>query len=396
MAPSMPPLDVLSPEFLRDQDDILDRARQSNPFASSVRGVEILGYRECVELLRDRRVQTDHMALVGRVGLSDPEVLAYKRRILVSKDLDADRERMRAVLHRAVSGRQMESARQDIRRLIENVFDALPVDEPIEFTEEVAALIPSRFFCRWVGLPLDDAPYLSQLSGAVLKIFRSDPSYADSIERAYGELFRYLDDHLDALQKNDDHGFLAHLRDEQRKGNVRPEEVRDWLVLALEASIDNTVQQISLLFGRLMESPDVWEQVRTRPELVPDVIEESLRLDSRVRAIYRFAAADIELDGSTIPTRTDIFFWIRAAHLDPREFDAPRRFDIHRKNRSRPLLFGGGAYSCLGQWMARTELQETLRVAMNRFPAMRLAGAPERRIDLFALSAGRLPIVLNG
>jgi hypothetical protein len=73
---SIPRPDVFAPDFLEEEDHILNTARERNPFAMSDRGVEVLGYPECRALLRDRRLQTDHMTLVKQVGLTDPAVLA--------------------------------------------------------------------------------------------------------------------------------------------------------------------------------------------------------------------------------------------------------------------------------------------------------------------------------
>ncbi|MGH3829816.1 MAG: cytochrome P450 [Pseudonocardiaceae bacterium] len=106
--------------------------------------------------------------------------------------------------------------------------------------------------------------------------------------------------------------------------------MRDWVIFALEGSTDNTVHQIALLLGRLLETPSLWDQVRRDPALVDIVTEESMRLDARTRAIHRLAADDIEVPGDVIRTGTDMFFWVRAAHLDPRAFPQPHRFDIHR------------------------------------------------------------------
>jgi cytochrome P450 len=393
---SIPWLDVLAPDFLRDQDNLLNVARDRHPFAMSDRGVEILAYRECQTLLRDRRAQKDHLAVVEQIGITDPMVLDYKRRVLVGQGLTETRDRMRGVLGRAISSRQMELLRAETRAMINRILDNVDTDSSIDFIDEVATLIPSTFFCQWAGLPVEDARLVSGLSDVMLKIFWLDPSYTEQIQNAYRELFAYMEDHLDLDRVDEGRGFVSHLRQEQKQGNVQPHEIADWVVFALEGSTDNTVHQIGLALGRLLETPELWDKVRQEPDLVPAVVGESMRLDARTRVIHRLAAEDIDVPGGTIRAGTNMFFWVRAAHLDPRTFHEPEKFDIRRPRHPGPLLFGKGAYSCIGQWMARLEVQETLSVIIERFPGIRLAGAPERSIDMFSLSANRLPVVLNG
>lgn len=393
----MPKIEIFDPSFRENQDEILNATRDQNPFAVSERGVEILGYPECQRLLRDKRVQKDHMALVKRIGITHPEVLRYKQEILVSQGLGDERNRMRGVFARAISRPEMERMRSDLRGLIDRILDDIPHSEEIDYVREVAALVPPAFFCQWAGLPVEDARRIGQLSDVMLKIYWMDPKYAEGIQAAYLELFSYLDEWLEGQAGAAGEGdFVSHLFREQEKGNVRPEEIRDWIIFALEGSSDNTVHQIGLLLARLLENPELWDQVVNDHDLVLPAIQESLRLDARTRSIHRLAMEDIEVQGGTIRAGTDMFFSVRAAHLDPRVFDDPENFDIHRKNSSGPLLFGGGAFSCLGQWMAIVEVEEGIRAIIDRFPNIRLAGTPERSIDLFSLAAVRLPVVLKG
>ncbi|MGH3829815.1 MAG: hypothetical protein ACRDRS_05080 [Pseudonocardiaceae bacterium] len=197
---SLPQLEVYAPGFLDNQDQLLDAARARHPFAVSERGVEILGYPECQALLRDRRAQKDHMALVERVGITDPEVIAHKRRILVGQGLDANRDRMRSVLSRAMSARRMDRLRAETRSAVHRILDGVPAQRPVDFVAEVASLVPSTFFCRWVGLPEEDARFVSALSDVMLKIFWMDPAYTERIEAAYRRLFAYMDRQLDTFR----------------------------------------------------------------------------------------------------------------------------------------------------------------------------------------------------
>src|SRR5262249_26243369 len=166
----------------------------------------------------------------------------------------------------------MNRLRTEIRTVSNEILDDAQADESIDFMTKVAKLIPSTFVCKWVGLPPRDAQFVSDMSDILVKIFWIDPNYAENIQIAYRKLFAHLDHWFASCPDDGGEGFLTHLMREQRQGNVYPEEIRDWLVFALEASTDSIAHQISLTLGRLLETPELWEQLRGNTTLIPAAV----------------------------------------------------------------------------------------------------------------------------
>jgi cytochrome P450 len=124
-----------------------------------------------------------------------------------------------------------------------------------------------------------------------------------------------------------------------------------------------------LLLGR---DPEQFKQVKRDPTLIPDAVEEGLRVHGPgYLAFARFAVDETSVGGIHIPKGTPVFCSMQAACYDPQAFHDPLRFDIHRKPRGIPI-FGAGVHHCLGQVLARSILQTSLRLLLRRFPRLAL------------------------
>jgi cytochrome P450 len=105
--------------------------------------------------------------------------------------------------------------------------------------------------------------------------------------------------------------------------------------------------------------------IRADPELVPRAIDEALRLDAPVRAFSRFAVADYDVAGTTIPRGARVLILFASANRDERRFADPDRFDVHRDARDH-LGFGHGVHRCAGSHVAQLEMQSLLRAMVAR------------------------------
>ena len=126
--------------------------------------------------------------------------------------------------------------------------------------------------------------------------------------------------------------------------------------------------------------PQQFAEVSAEPQLIPDLVEESLRYVSPVQFTFRTALAPIELPGGEILRERDtIILMLVGANRDPHVFDEPSHFDIHRYNARKHLAFGFGIHHCLGAALARMEAEVAWRHLLARFPepqAWSLAGTP--------------------
>ena len=355
-----------------DFDTIIMAAHEQGPFAQSARGLEVLGYRECVALLRDRRLYNDHMSLVESMGFPEGPAKEFKKAMLLSHGRDAYRTRIRQALTRAVGASVIEKQRPMIRQLVKDILHKLDENKDTEMLHKFGFGVPSSLFCLWFGAPLEDAPWVAELSDRILKIFTNDPKYTPGIIAAYDELFPYVEKRIEEGLKTPQDNLLNHFIAEQQAGHLTETELFHIVSMFNEASTDNTAHGISTTIGRLLGDQQRWQQIVNNPELIPAAIDESMRLSGRINTLIRYASEDLEFEGVAIPKGTAIHLLIRAAHRDPRVFKNPLSYDPTREDAHNLLDFGGGIYTCLGKFVALIEIQEAIRELVSNYPNARL------------------------
>jgi pentalenic acid synthase len=122
----------------------------------------------------------------------------------------------------------------------------------------------------------------------------------------------------------------------------------------------------------LLEHPEQASELRADDGVLPGAVEELLRFLSVTYGIMRMAGADIEVGGHTIAAGDGVFFPVAAANRDPLVYEDPDTLYIHRPARSH-LAFGHGSHQCVGQNLARHEMEIALRALFTRFPKLSLA-----------------------
>jgi cytochrome P450 len=129
------------------------------------------------------------------------------------------------------------------------------------------------------------------------------------------------------------------------------------------AGQETTVRLLGTALQRIGEHPDLQRLLRERRELIPDFVEESLRVESPVKGDFRLARRQATVAGVDIPAGTTLMVLNGAANRDPRRFEHPAEFRVDRGNAREHLAFGRGVHSCPGGPLARVET----RVGIERF-----------------------------
>ena len=232
-----------------------------------------------------------------------------------------------------------------------------------------------------VSAPRDQADYAAHLSDATLApILTCDRTRRQESIDAFSATYDFVARHLEERRRTglgDD--FTSIMIRQQMEGKQSEEELVFEGIALLQASIDNTVHQIGLVLGTLLEDAHRWRAVCDEPTLVPAAVEEAMRLNPRFGTIFRYAPADTALGEFPIAADSWVFVSLRSANLDPLQFDDPEAFRLDRGTK-RALQFGGGPYSCLGQVMARTEIHEVVAALSARFRQAGLSGAWSRTV----------------
>jgi cytochrome P450 len=351
----------------------LGELRERGPVARSDRGLEVLRYAEGMALLRDRRFHkgSTFRWRLDAFGITEGPVREAWNRMLVTNDGEA-RTHLRLPVSRLLGHRQMAKLAGAVRAIADDVLDAVPAGEELDLMRHVAWRIPPLVYCELFSAPPEEAPRAARLSDSTLgPILTLDASRRQESLDAFVESEEFIRTYVDRRRGDLGDDFTSALIREQEAGNLTESELVETGIGLLQASIDNTVHQIGLVLGTLLEEPARLARLVADPGLIPQAVEEVIRLRPRFGTIFRIAASDLDLHGLDVEDGTAVFVSVRAGQRDPRRFEDPDAFVLDREA-APPLMFGNGPYSCLGQHLARMEIHALLHALVERFPAAHL------------------------
>jgi cytochrome P450 len=305
------------------------------------------------------------------MGITDGPVRERWDRMLISAEGE-HRTRLRLPLSRLLRPKQVEALRGVARQIADDVLDEIDDASDVDVLSQICWKIAPRMYCHLVSAPMSQADQVAHFSDSTLApVLTADLSRRQEHIDAFLGSFEFVQAHIDARRGDLGEDFTSVMIEQQQAGLLTEEELLDEGVTLMTASVDNTVHQAALLLAQLWERPDSWSRVVADPRLVAPALEESIRFQPRFGTIFRLAVEDVELFGRHVPAGTWVFVSVRAAQRDPRAWTEPDTFDIDRETRS-PLMFGNGIYNCLGQHLARIEIQELVAAVAERFPRTQL------------------------
>ena len=155
-------------------------------------------------------------------------------------------------------------------------------------------------------------------------------------------------------------------------GGLRRDEVVSNAAVLLFGGIETTEGMIANLLAHLLSDPAALAVVRSRPELLANAIEESLRLEPAAAVIDRYATCATELAGASIGDRELVVVSIAGANRDPAVFADPDRFDVRRSNAKLHAAFAHGPHVCIGMHLARLEAHTAVACLLDRLPGLEL------------------------
>lgn len=177
------------------------------------------------------------------------------------------------------------------------------------------------------------------------------------------------------------------------RGDCSPEEAERLVRSFLTAGVDTTVNGIANLVHAFASFPQEWDKLRANPALARRAIEESLRWGGVVQTFFRTTSRDVAVGSGTIPEGSKVLLFLAAANRDPRKWDDPDRFDVSR-NAGGHVGFGFGIHQCLGQMVARLEMEAVLDAMIPRVAAIRATGPAETRLNNTLHALAKVPVEL--
>jgi pentalenic acid synthase len=266
--------------------------------------------------------------------------------------------------------KRIKGMRSDIERIVHGVIDdMLAGGPPADLVRQFALPVPSMVICQLLGVPYADHEFFQDASRRLVQ-----SADAASALAARDDLTHYLEGLVTRLEAEPGPGLLGGLVTKQlADGEIDREELVVTALLLLVAGHETTASMTSLSVITLLEHPDQHAALRADPSLVPGAVEELLRyLAIGDIAGGRIAKADIEIDGQIIRAGDGVIVTNSIANRDGDVFEDPDTFDVHRSARHH-IAFGYGVHQCLGQNLARLELEVILTALFDRIPTLRLA-----------------------
>jgi cytochrome P450 len=322
-----------------------------------------------VALLRDQRISADARKDGFPSVSAGRKARALNQTFLTMDEPEHNERRLRFTADFAV--KRIASMRPRIEAIITELLDAMEKDgPPADLVQAFALPLPSLVICELLGVPYEDHDFFQRASAIMINT-RSTPEAALAAQQ---EIIDYLGDLLEAKENNPGEDLLSRMATAYlRTGVSVREECAQQALLLLVAGHETTANMIGLGTCALLQHPDQLAAVRDgSPQRVAGAVEELLRYLSIVHmGRRRIAVADIEIDGQIIRAGEGVICAGEIANRDPEVFEDPDRLDIDRHAR-RHLTFGSGPHQCLGQNLARLELQLAYPALLRRFPGLRM------------------------
>ncbi|GAA3579072.1 cytochrome P450 [Nonomuraea rosea] len=290
---------------------------------------------------------------------------------------DPEHHRLRRMVQAPFTVRRVESMRPAVQQIVDDLIDDLLAGpKPVDLVEAFALPVPSLVICELLGVPYADHGFFQDNSKTIIK---RDASPEDRAA-AGGRLAEYLDRLVGEKLADPADDLLSKVAERVKTGELTREGAARMGVLLLIAGHETTANMIALGTLALLQNPGQLALLRDSddPALVAGAVEELLRyLNITHSGRRRVALADIEIAGQVIREGEGIIMPNDIANRDPETFPDPDELDIRRDAR-RHVAFGFGVHQCLGQPLARMELQVAYSTLYKRIPGLRLATELER------------------
>ena len=294
----------------------------------------------------------------------------------------------RALLMRLITPKRLKENEDAMWQIADDVLDDFLAPGEGDFISGFAAPFTLRVIADLLGVPEEDRPeLLERLArgthggglGNADKALTKTP-----LEYLYDIFAQYVEDRR--AEPRDD--VLTGLATASFPDGTMP-EVGDVVRVAtnvFSAGQETTVRLLSTAMKVMGDRPDIQQSLRDDRSLLPNFIEECLRIESPVKGDFRLSRVPVTIGDETVGAGSTLMVINGAANRDPRRFENPDEFDAERKNARQHLAFGRGIHSCPGAPLARAETLVGLERLLDRTSNLRISEAHhgpagERRYD---------------
>jgi cytochrome P450 len=327
----------------------------------------ILRFEEASQVFRDGETYSSSV-------LGESVGLVWGRTMI---QMDApEHGRYRRLIQQAFTRREMERWEHDIARpLLRRYIDALRPQGSADLVRELLLAYPATVMGKAIGLPEVDLPRFLRLTVEMTNI-AFEPERALAASTALGAYLQEQIDDRRAHPRGED--LLTGLitvtlapedKDSGAAEQLTDEEIISFIRLLLIAGAETTARSSATMLLLLLRHPDQFADVRADRGLIPAAVEETLRLEPPLNMSTRTSTRPSVVGGVEIPEDAALQIVIGAVNRDPRRWENPDAFDIHRPLKGN-LAFISGPHVCLGMHLARMEMRVVLEEVLDRLPGV--------------------------
>jgi cytochrome P450 len=302
--------------------------------------------------------------------------------------------RFRRMLSKPFTFKRVEALRPAVQKITDDHIDALLAgSNPGDIVSTLALPVPSLVISQLLGVPYEDAEFFQTQAQ------RGMGRYATAEDTAQGaaSLAKYLAKLVRAKMGDPAENLVSDLAERVNAEELSVREAAQLATGVLIAGHETTANMLSLSVAALLEHPDQSALLRDAadPKVIANAVEELMRYLSIIQTGQRrIAVEDIEIGGETIRAGEGIILDVAPANWDARQFRDPDQLDLGRADNAH-VGFGYGRHQCVGQQLARMELQIVLPTLLRRIPTLRLAVPVDQlpfKHDALAYGIYELPV----
>jgi cytochrome P450 len=290
--------------------------------------------------------------------------------------------RLRRALMGAFTTRRMDQLRPRVQQMADELLDTMEKEgPPADLMRALAIPLPVSVVCELLGVPYEERDRFRACADMMLSTAEAHHSPQDA-RQAFLDLCGYLADLLTARQNRPEPAddLLSVLVQAKEVEKLSEAEMLGLASAVLIAGQETAVNQIGSFMYLLLTHQDQLELLRCTPDLLPQAIEELLRMApvTATAGFARRATEDVDLNGFLVRQGETVMPTLFAANDDPAIFPQPQRLDLTRVNANQHLSFSYGPHHCPGSQLARMELQVAIGTLVRRLPTLRLGVSPDQ------------------
>ena len=331
----------------------------------------VSGYDLLQEVVHDPETYSSAMAvgnaaLPGRAEAEEDEELAQLRRTFgranVPTLLAADppyHRRYRSLVDRALAPRRIMSMESYVRELVTELIDGFIDDGRVNFTKQFADELPMAVIADQIGVPRSELKEFKRradfaIGGIERKISAEEER---AVLEAGIELQEFFLERAEERRRDPQDDMLTTLVTAELETDDGPRPLNDAEILSIlqqlqVAGKETTAHLIGSAMLLLIENPEQLAAVQADPELIANMAEEALRMESPVRALFRTTTREVSLGGVDLPAGAQVMLLYAAANRDETAFEDASCFEASRENAARHVAFSAGPHYCIGAALA--------------------------------------------